>query len=348
MDRRDLLRLHRCIALVFAPLLLLQAITGGLLLFREPLARLIDHGAMVRTSANGQAAVSTLVTGSTSAVEPGFRVSRIFLPATPRDAAFVHLDSIDGLQKRYVTMDPGDGRVLAVGSIWRFPFEAALQLHYHLIGGRLGMTIVLLNAVALFFMSVTGMLYWWPGRKRIARALAIRSAAPPRARLRQWHRSVGVILTPLICFSATTGALLIVPDLSASTASGSIAPPPPSGPAQINWAFARAVATFPNARIRDIRFPMADRIDVNFYAPRYNSQAIDAVSVRLSDGMLLKSFPAEANPALWIKVLPLHSGTAMGLAGRIFLGIEGLTLVILAVTGPIMWWHSRRPKPGKS
>lgn len=346
MDRRDLLRLHRWVALVFAPLLFLQAITGTLLLFREPLEQLMEPAATVRTSA-AVASLSTLVKEAGEAAGSGYRVTRIIPPATMRETAFVHLMEADGITYRYAAIDPGTGRALAVGSIWRFPLEAALQLHHRLVDGRFGMAIVLLNAVALISMTATGMLYWWPGRQRIAKALAVRPEAPARVRLRQWHRSIGVIVLPLMLFSATTGALLIVPDLLAPSAPAAVAPPSP-GAVQVDEALARAKAVFPHADIRDIRFPPGDRMDVNFYAPRYNSQAIDMVSVRLSDGALLKRVPAESNPALWIKVLPLHSGTALGLPGRIFLGIEGLVLMILAVTGPLMWRQARRAKRRKA
>ena len=56
---------------------------------------------------------------------------------------------------------------------------------------------------------------------------------------------------------------------------------------------------------------------------------------------------AESNPAPWLTWLPLHSGTAMGSPGRILLLAEGLALMILTMTGPLMWWQARRPKRKK-
>lgn len=244
---------------------------------------------------------------------------------------------------RYATLDPGSATVLAAGPIWRFPIEAALQLHYRLLDGRTGLVIVLANALALALLVGTGLGNWWPGRGRLAKSLTIRAAAPARIRLRQWHRSIGVALSLLLLFSATTGALLVIPDLIAPSAPSAIAPPPVPA-ARIDQAFGRAMAEFPQAPIRDVRFPAADRIDVNFHAPRHNSLAVDIVSVKLSDGTLLKRLPAEANPVLWMKVLPLHSGTALGLPGQIVLLMAGVALMLLALTGPVMWWHARRPK----
>ncbi|MEP7350215.1 MAG: PepSY-associated TM helix domain-containing protein [Sphingorhabdus sp.] len=345
MSKATLLTLHRCLALTFAPLLFLQALTGTLVLFRAELMRVSLSEPSERSSATASASVSAMVAAAVQS-EPGYRAVRLFFPATPRDATFVQLDGPDGAT-RYVALDPANAQVLAAGSIWRFPTEAALQIHYRLLDGRFGMAVVLVNAVVLMIMSTTGMLYWWPGRQRLVKALAIRSAAPARARLRQWHRSIGVILTPVMLFSATTGLLLISPDLAAPAAPAATAFAPPAA-GSIDRAFTRAMSEFPGASVRDIRLAAADRMDVNILAPRYNSQAVDVVSVRLSDGAMLKRTPAERNPAPWITWLPLHSGTAMGTPGRILLLIEGLTLMILTTTGPLMWWQARRPKRRKA
>ena len=340
-SRAQLLVFHRRLALVLAPLLFLQALTGTLVLFRVELMRVSLSEPSARSTATVGVPLSTMVAAASQS-EPGYHAVRLFLPATSRDAAFVQMTGPEG-GTRYVALDPANARVLAAGSIWRFPAEAALQVHYRLIDGRFGMAVVMLNAVVLVIMSTTGMLYWWPGRQRLAKALAIRSASPPRARLRQWHRSIGVILTPVMLFSATTGLLLILPDLAAPAPPVTAAFPPPAA-SSIDRAFTRAMAEFTGARPRDVRLAAADRMDVNFRAPRYNSQAVDVVSVRLSDGSLLKRLPAERNPAPWLTWLPLHSGTAMGTPGRIFLLIEGLVLMILTTTGPLMWWQARRPK----
>lgn len=343
--RPSLLIFHRRLALTMAPLLLLQALTGSVLLFRTEIARTIDPRAMVRSSSAPDAPISTL-TARTEAALPGFRVTRLFLPATPRDTAFALLADDQG-SARYAAVDPGNGALLAAGGIWRFPLEAALQLHYRLMDAKVGMTVILANALALMILSITGTAFWWPGRKRAIKALAIRAAAPPRARLRQWHRSTGILLALPVLFSATTGLLLILPDL-AEPAGVAASPTPTPGADAIDQAVARAAAAFPGEPIRDIRFPQADRIDVNFLAPQHGPRAVDVASVSLSGGQLLKRIPAAENPALWMTVLPLHTGDSFGIGGRIILLVEAIALIFLACSGPLMWWHARRPRRRKA
>lgn len=340
LSRPGLLIFHRRLALAFAPLLLLQALTGSVLLFRAELARTIDAAAMVRTSPPGDVPVSTMVANAAARL-PGFRITRLFLPATAQDMAFAQLTDNDGTQ-RYAAVDPGNGRVVATGSVWRFPLEAALQLHYRLMSAKLGMAVVLANALALTCLSGSGIAFWWPGRRRIAKSLAIHANLPARIRLRQWHRSTGILLSVLILFSATTGALLVAPDLTEPAAMPQ-APLPPADAAQIDRAVARAGAAFPDARLRDIRFA-ADRIDVNFFAPHRNPRAVDVASVSMADGRLRKRIAASDNPVLWMAVLPLHTGDAFGIAGRFALLAEALALLFLAGSGPLNWWRARRPK----
>lgn len=319
-------------------------LTGAALLFKGPLAAAIDPAAMTRQNASGTAPLSTLHANAARAF-PGYRVTRIFYPEAQGSVFFAQLSDGDGAA-RYATLDPGSAQVLASGTIWRFPLEAALQFHYRLLDGRTGMAIVLANGLALALLAGSGLGFWWPGRRRLPRALAISHNAPARLRLRQWHRSLGVILSLVVLFSAVTGALLVAPDLAAPAGPPAKQFPAP-GAGDIDLAINRATGEFPQAAIRDIRFPAADRIDVNFRAPRHNTQAVDVVSVQLSDASLVKRLPAEQNPALWIRVLPLHNGTALGLPGRLFLLIEALVLVFLAMSGPWMWWQARRSKRRK-
>lgn len=343
IHRAGFLVLHRRLALAFAPLLLLQALTGAVLLFKMPLGQVLDPAGMSRMTGSGTAPISTLAASAARSF-PGWRVTRISYPASAGDIVFAQL-SRSGGSMRYVSLDPGSAQVLATGTIWRFPVEAALQVHYRLLDGQTGMAIVLANGLALALLGGTGLGTWWPGRGRMTVSLKIRAAAPRRVRLRHWHRSIGVALSAVLLFSATTGAMLVAPDLIA-------APAPPAqgslpGPAALDRALAIAVAEFPRADIRDVRFPAANRIDVNFRAPHHNSQVVDIVSVNTSDGTVLKRLKAGNNPVLWMKILPLHSGTALGLPGPLLLLMAAMALMILALTGPVMWWHARRPNRRK-
>ena len=208
---------------------------------------------MTRQSAIGSAPLSALL-ASAERQFPGYRANRIFLPPSPQDAAFAQLTGPDGAM-RYASLDPGSAQVLAAGTVWRFPLEAALQLHYRLMDGRTGLAIVLANGLALLLMAGTGLGFWWPKRGGLAQSLAIGKSAPARIRLRHFHRSAGVIAALLLLFSAATGLLLVAPDLYEAGAPTAPTPLPPRTAAQIDRAVALAAAQFPGSALRDIRLP---------------------------------------------------------------------------------------------
>lgn len=342
MTKAGLLSLHRSVALVFAPLLLLQALTGATLVFRDPLARVIDPSAMTAPTLGPTAPIAELA-ASAQARFPDYSLRRMYLPSSPGDVAFGELAGADG-SACFVSLDPVSARVLATGPVWRFPLEAALRLHHRLLDGRAGLALVLANGIALTLLAASGVSFWWPGRGRALKSLAIRKAAPKRLKLRLWHRSCGVAISIVVLFSATTGVLLVAPDLAASSGAASSGPAPLRSFARIDNAVALAQAQFPGARLNDIRFPPADRIDVNFLAPARNSRAFHVVSVSISRPRVLDRLPAENNPVLWMTVLPLHSGDSFGLAGRLLLLVEAAVLIFLAISGPTMWWRSRSSK----
>ena len=335
MRRTGYLAWHRRLALVFAPLLLLQALTGAVLLFHQPLARWVNPAA----SRGPALPISAIVSGAQA---HGGKVDRLFIPANAGDAAFAQL-SLPGTI-RYAAIDPASGVILREGGVLAFPLEAALQWHYRLMSGTGGLALVALGGVVLALMSGTGLAFWWPTKGRWAKSLTINPKMPTRVRLRHWHRNGGVLASVMVLFSAITGILLSAPDIPAGWTA--VTPPLPyrTTPAQIDAAIAVAQQQFPNAALRDIRFPRMDRIDINFYAHERNARAVHVVSVRLSQPEIVKSIPAAQNDALWMKVLPLHAGDSFGMAGTVLLLIEALVLAGLAVTGPRMWWQNRKSR----
>lgn len=332
MTRSGFLTWHRRLALLFAPLLFLQALTGTILLLREPLAHVLEP----QGSDGPVLGVPMLAAAASRA---GLKLNRLYLPAYPGGPAMAQSATADG-GTHYAAIEPASGVILREGGVWAFPLEAALQWHYRLMWGTAGLAVVALNGVVLTLLSGTGLAFWWPAAGRWKKSLAINRKMPARVKLRQWHRSGGVLASLLVLFSAVTGVLLALPDLApaAPTATTAFAPTP----LQLDAAMAAATRAYPAAAIRDVRFPAADRIDVNFRAPEAGSLSVHAVSVRLSDAKLLRIVPAAESPALWMKVLPLHTGDIAGLAGMLVLLLEGLAIIALSITGPMMWWRQRK------
>lgn len=336
MRRPAILSLHRWLGLILAPFLLVQAFTGSVLVLHELFAS-------PAPAASRSAPLSTLIARA-EAAEPGYAVRRVYLPAGPGLTAFAELQGPAGASA-YAELDGASGEILRKGALWRFPYRAAVQVHYRLASGTPGMVLVLLTGLMLALATLSGLVHWWPGRGRVIAALKVRPKLPPRLRLRQWHRTVGAIGALLALFSATTGVLLIAPDLSAGAPPApALARTPARLPSAIDAAMAAARARFPGAVPRDVRLPPDGRLDVNFHAPGRNPRATHTVSVALDGARVIRAIPAARNPVLWMKVLPQHTGESFGAPGPLALLAEAGALLFLSVAGPLMWLQARKRK----
>jgi uncharacterized iron-regulated membrane protein len=336
IPRRRLLQIHRWSGLTAAALILLQALTGGLLVFRTGLAELAD----ARRSASGAAPLSHVVQAA-QARYPGFGLERIAFPQSAHGVYLVHLLNPAG-EIRFVAVDPGTGETLRAGGIWDFPAEAALQIHYRLMSGRAGLALVMLTGGMLLTMASTGLSYWWPRKGRWAKSLTVDPRLPARIALRQAHRTAGVIFAASALFSASTG-LLVAGEFFLTP--GPLMPlradaRTPDG--NIDAALAAAKADFPGHTIRDVRTPAPRTFDVFFWAPGVSPHAVDRVRIDLASGRVTGVMAADHAGALWMTVLPLHSGDSLGLPGSIVILLGAIGLCGLALTGPVVWAQARR------
>jgi hypothetical protein len=136
---------------------------------------------------------------------------------------------------------------------------------------------------------------------------------------------------------AGTGLLLVLPELADNSRT---TPRVLASAAAIDRGMTMARAVFPHSRLHDVRFD-AGRMIVDFDAPEFNSRARHRVTVAVVQPRVLSVLPAERNSALWITILPIHSGTVIAPIGPALLLLVALTLAALAVSGPIMWWQAR-------
>lgn len=342
MTRTSILGWHRRIALLFAPLLVVQAITGGLLLAIGPWDSRADAPAIART----QEAISIYRANAEAAVE-GFRTTRLYLPDRNRPAGLAILENSAGVT-RYASFATGSTEVISAGPLIQFPVEFVRQLHYRLLDGRVGLAIVCANGLALLALSITGLFNWWPKPGTIVASLKVRSGLPLRFALRQWHRTAGAIASLALLFSAITGVLLAYPGVIAGGSAPAQLAKPDYDEAQLNAAVARAAREFPGATMRDIRFRPNSTIAINFHAPDRNPRAVHTVVADPVSGQIGSTLAANDNDALWVLVLPLHTGETFGLIGKVLLLIGASALALLGISGPYAWWLMRRRKSRKT
>jgi uncharacterized iron-regulated membrane protein len=327
MNRRSFLVWHRRLGLAVLPLVALQALSGLVLV-----AALVTRG----DGPPHPVGPPSHMVAQAQAAAPGFVVFRLDYPASgPIQARMTNAQGATA----YALLDAADGHVLRAGSIWHFPLRMAQEWHYALMAGRVGGALVVAEAVALMLLAAMGLAFWWPGAAHIRRGLAIPARTPQRLKLRLWHRSTGIIASGLLVFWAGTGLLLALPALSAP----SPAPIRPALPLDRAWPVARSA--LPGQPLRDIRVAPDGTATFHFAAPGPNHWALDTVVPQVSQPPRITR-AAQAD-ALWMRLLPLHTGDALGTGGLLFAAIFAATLLFLCASGTIAW-HKQRPNKGKA
>ena len=339
MKKATFLSLHRWGALAFAPLILLQAVTGSVLLFREPLARLLYPAGATSQSHAPKAQVADLAAAAERGT--GRRIDRLYLPRSEGGAALARMQG-EGVP--YIaTLDPVTAEILAHGAIWRFPTETALDLHYQLLSPPVGAFVVILTGLGLSVIAASGATFWWPGRGRIVQALKVRKGLKGMMRLRAWHRTAWALALAMIGFSSVTGlaiAVTILPPLSGPVAGTR----PPLTIEAVSSAFATAREEFPQAALRDVRFRPDGSFLFNFQAPGRSVYALHLVAVDASGRTVVEATPVGERTEPWVVLLPLHAGTFLGALGTLLLTLEAAALMFLAVSGPLSWWRKTRKR----
>jgi uncharacterized iron-regulated membrane protein len=341
MKKASLLSLHRWVALSFAPLILLQAVTGGMLLYREPLALMLDPAAMSSRVQGPGAQVAELAAAAERST--GRRVDRLFLPRAEGGVALVRMQGED--VPYVLTLDPVTTEVLSEGPIWRFPTEVALDLHYQLLSPPVGALIVALTGLGLSIAAASGATFWWPGSGRLGQALKVRKGLKGINRLRAWHRTAGAITFALIGFSSVTGLLIAATTLPPLT-SPAVGIRPTLSVVALRSAVAGARRQFPQAELRDVRIRPDGSFQMNFRAPERNAFAVHTVTLDPSGQQVVSATSASESREPWVLLLPLHAGTFLGALGKLLLTLEAAALVFLALSGPLSWWRKTRSKRG--
>jgi uncharacterized iron-regulated membrane protein len=340
IPKRLLLQIHRWSGLAAALLILLQAGTGALLVFRTGLAESVDPAGMTRRSAAGAAPLSEVIAAA-RARYPVYGVEKVVFPQSGRGVYLVHLLDPGGA-RRYVSVDPGTAQPLRAGGVWAFPAEAILQVHYRLLTGRPGLALMMLSGLSLLVMAGTGLSYWWPKRGRWKKSLTVNPRLPVKVVLRQIHRTLGVACAASAVFSATTG-LVVAGEFMLSP--GPLIPLAASAEpirGDVDRALTQARTIYPGRAIRDVRLRQTGALDVFFWAPEASPHAVHRVRVDLAAGRVGQVTPAARAGTLWMTLLPIHSGDTFGRLGSLMILFGALGLVTLAVTGPVVWLQARR------
>ena len=361
--RRTFFILHKYAGLTLGLLLALIGATGSLLVFDHAL----DERLAPRTvtfNPSQQPATYTEVLAAASAAVPGSRPQRIMTPRGDDSPFVVRFPGPEGAPGPIeVSVSPTDAEVLAVRGWGQYTMSWIYRLHYTLLAGSSGKTLVGLMGLVLMLFCITGLVIWWPrpGRngRNWKRAFTVERGGNRFRFFFDLHKVAGIYLLPLLLVIAFSGVSIVFP-LQVEKLVSWVMPLEPRGswgqsqltgapPLDPDSTVAIGREIFPRGELKRIYLPQdaADSYGLTFRQEGEPWINHGASFVRLDQysGEILMVHDvnriAAGNQFLTWQ-FPLHNGDALGLIGRLLILVTGLAPALLFGTGVYLWWRKRR------
>lgn len=358
-------RLHLVIGGVLAVPLILLGLTGSVLVFQPELQSLAPPDLGVAWVGTARSA-GAILAAAKEAAPRGYAPSFFIAPDRPGALAQIRLTGA----KR----DPGPGGLqmfidpvsLAVRAVYA-PEDGLLRrifmLHANLMmRDRSGRGVIGWLGVAMCGLGLSGIVLWWPRRRRFHAALTIRSGAGGYAMLRQLHGAVGIWSWVVFMAVSLTGVALAFPQTVSDVASslfeardlrfgaGPTHVEPLAGvqPLDVNGAVALAMDAVPDASLRTIAPPTRPdqpvRVGLALQGDRDGAPTVTVFVDPWARRIVELRDPREYSLSEWVIAWmhAVHSGHGTAGPWRLLVALAGLLPTLFAVSGIAMWLIKRR------
>lgn len=346
---RWLRSLHRYTGLAAAAFLLLLALSGGVLVFKEELTRL-RYPVLEEPLATLGAADHAAAFAAAAEHWPG----AVRMVRTPRErlpAYHVYFAGGEAL------LHQSTHEVIAEWAWHDTVLGVITELHMHLAAGAAGRRIVGWLGVLCACMALTGCVLWWPVRRQF-RMGSLWPGRLGRAQLLRLHRDLGALSALLILLFALSGAGVVFSGAATWLFTGVLGGEPetpaprreaavPVGPPDARMIQA-AQRELPAATLMSWSPPAAGNA-VHYFRFRQPGEAHpygrSTVHVDGRDGTVLASSdmleaPRGRRAANWL--YPLHAATLGGWPYRSLALAAALALAVMSASGILSWLKTRR------
>lgn len=356
--RKVLFQVHLWVGIILGIYMIVVALTGSILVFKDELAMLsypkLMHAARANESARAE--LPTVIERARVAY-PQHKLVSAYAPGVFGETFLIYMEA-PRENWLYVFADPADGHVIGaldLKSSWLF---WAADLHFRLLAGEVGFILNGIGAGFLALLCVTGTALWWPGIRKWAWALKVNFRRSWKRINFDLHSAVGFWTLAIIFMWALSGMYFVWPkqfeavigkfsSVASATEPAFDLPPPATGrSADLRRVAALAQAASPASRMSGIYLPEDPKIPITVFMARKNIgdfSQMDHVYFDPSSGTQLAVWHAGVNPTLGGKLLywlgPLHFGVYWGLPVKIIWATLGLSLPLLTVTGALMYWN---------
>lgn len=352
--RRTLLTAHLIIGAILAPVLVVLGITGAILAVQPELE---DASNSLLTHIEPGSAPLSLhdLTARLQEKYPGAVLASVRFPERPDRAYQISLHRPDSADAQLV-VNPYNGVVLGlVGDIWSL--RPVHDLHTRFLIDSFGSEISGWAAVGLLFLSITGLILWWPGK-----IFSLVRTGNSRRILFHLHSALAAYSWVALMLFGISGIVLHWQRGSYDLiARATHAPPIPDGSGlaastcrpdsavEFDQLLHTARADQPGAEPTWVQAEPGPGAAVRV-AMRYPGDRTPAgrtiVFLDHCSGAVLADLSTKTAPLAYKLVRQwnreVHTGDLWGWPTRTLAFLFSLTLPVVAVSGPLLWWSRRK------
>ncbi len=342
---RPLLRqVHLYIGVGLSLLLLVLAVTGSALVLKKPYWRAVYPELRAPAPDLGPADHAAAAARASAYFGDALRSVKLPEPGVPA----YHLYLEDG----EAFLSATDHAVIDEWGARDRPMAFLFDLHAHLMAGDAGHTIGGVAGILGALLAITGVILWWPSRRRFSlRTLWPRDLT--RRLLLISHRDLGTLTAPILILLLLTGSGMVFHAEARALLNGVFgdavaAEPAPLTPSPVPAAapsaptvptiFARALEVFPDARLV-FYYPPADPSAAHGFRLRrpceLHPNGRSYVHVDPAGGVLRSVDACAAAPGdrATHAIYPLHAGMVGSTAYTVLTFIGGVALALISATG---------------
>ncbi|MGE5540633.1 MAG: PepSY-associated TM helix domain-containing protein [Gemmatimonas sp.] len=361
--RRILATAHLCIGIALGIPLVALGLTGSILVFEDELRALT--GPSAPRVAPGDARSIADILDAARGRAPDARPTMILMPETSGEPVVVRFavpGAPPGPGAIAVRVDPVSLETFdpqRPGDDW---LRQVFLLHAQLfVPGRDGRWLVGWFGVAMVALGVSGIVMWWPRRRRFLAALRVDPAARGPRLYRELHGTIGIWLwcvfmavsvsSVYLAYPETIGGAVraVLPGRDLRPASAPrLADDPGTAPVSLDQAIAAARAAVPDGSIRTVALPLRPDQPLRVaIAPPGHRHGTPTAAVFLDprSGEVLevrdpRQYSAGETVLAWQHAI--HAGDGFGWPWRVLVFVSGLLPTVFVVTGFAHWMLRRR------
>lgn len=366
-------KLHLYIALIFCLPLILQGLTGSILVFEHEISK-----KKYDLASGEKQKISAIIFAAQNEVDEDFKVNFIKFD----EAANLRFSKKEA-EKNLVTevvVDPVSLKILEKKNPEENFFRWIKKFHTSLlIKGDLGKNIVGIYGFILLFMTISGIVLWWPKPGNLKRALTFKFSSEGKKFHRDLHGAVGFWLSILLLITSFSGIYLAYPKATTSfvtkffpgrdlkEAANAIKVAGPRNECGVTKYEARISSvggchpalvagsiddlmalTQEDGELLSIFIPTKPDQPYRFnFAPKNHQEGAPLITIfidQYQQKIIEKRDPE--NYSVGEKIIAwqhaLHVGEEFGLVSKIAVFLVGLSLLLFSITGISLWWMKKK------